>query len=120
MNLIELGEMIEQIKEDIKGLKPGSEEREREIRNLEKLQKLYDEEAEKLDNGAKNDKESLFKRVMQILDVGGRLGLGLLGIAVSAGISVWFAKVGFKFEETGTFTSKIFGNGIRNFFKWNN
>lgn len=47
------------------------------------------------------------------IDTAVNIGLGVLGVVVPAGIYAVWMKKGFKFEETGTYTSNTF----KNFFK---
>lgn len=51
------------------------------------------------------------ERKLQYIRTGVEIGLGLSSLVGS----IWFAKKGFKFEETGTYTSQTFRNSLSRF-----
>lgn len=58
-------------------------------------------------DGAKSKDERKF----QYIRTGVEIGLGLSSLMAS----IWFAKKGFRFEETGTYTSQTFRNSLSRF-----
>lgn len=56
-------------------------------------------------------KKSKKENIIQCARIGTEIGLGLCSL-ISA---VWFARAGFKFEETGTYTSTTFRNSLSKF-----
>lgn len=56
-------------------------------------------------------KKTKNEKVIQCAKIGAEIGLGLCSV-ISA---VWFARKGFKFEETGTYTSTTFRNSLSKF-----
>lgn len=53
-------------------------------------------------------KKTKNENIIQYAKIGTEIGLGLCSV-ISA---VWFARKGFKFEETGTYTSTTFRNSL--------
>ena len=82
-------------------LKDGSEEKAKANDELAKLYALRDSES-----------CSFKDKVKLTLD-----GLGVVISATALGVTVWATKKGFKFEETGTFVSKTFGQWFNGVFK---
>ncbi len=99
-----LDEEIKSEIEDLSSLNPGSEEKSAAIDDLAKLYKLKIEEA-------KNEIDSTEKKNQLSEDAKNRyfrLGVEAAGIILPIIFySIWMNK-GFKFEETGTFTSQTF------------
>lgn len=91
--LIELGLKSAENMED------GSQEKLRAIEYVERLEKLKNDENRS--NG--DEKDKWVDRVIKI-------GLGLLEIGAPLALYAVFLNKGFKFEETGTYTSTTFKN----------
>lgn len=118
-----LGEVIKSGIRDLSSLPSGSEEKSSAIEDLVKLYKLRIEETknewdfnEKY-NAHESDKQ--FKKAQleeQVKDRYFRLGVEAAGIILPLIFyGIWMRK-GFKFEETGTFTSTTF-RGLFNRFR---
>lgn len=118
-----LGEVIKSGIRDLSSLPSGSEEKSSAIEDLVKLYKLRIEETknewdfnEKY-NAHESDKQ--FKKAQleeQVKDRYFRLGVEAAGIILPLIFyGIWMSK-GFKFEETGTFTSTTF-RGLFNRFR---
>ena len=102
--------------EKIKDMTPGSDEHMRAVQTYERLYKLRQEdiakEREFMDRSERSavdeqerqvkHKQQFWDRVMNCLDV----GVKIAGIAVPAVIYAVFMDRGYKFEETGTYTSQ--------------
>ena len=82
-------------------LEDGSEEKQKANDELAKLYAIRNGEANSI-----KDKTKL------ILD-----GLGVVVSFTGLGITIWATKKGFKFEETGVFVSKTFGQWFNKLFK---
>ncbi len=111
----------EELQRGIKALgdvEPNSDQYDAIVDSISILYKLKIEEAkseieyqkelvkQELD-GAKSKDERKF----QYIRTGVEIGLGLSSLMVS----IWFAKKGFRFEETGTYTSQTFRNSLSRF-----
>lgn len=99
-------------------LEVGSEEKVRAIDGVCKLYKLGLEES-KQDNEieaqfAKLNNEAIEQRSSKIWN-GVKYGLEAAAIVIPAAVSLIFMKKGFKFEETGSYTSTTFRNMFSNF-----
>ena len=99
-------------------LEVGSEEKARAIDGVCKLYKLGLEES-KQDNEveaqfAKLNNEAIEQRSSKIWN-GIKYGLEGAAIIIPAAVSLIFMKKGFKFEETGSYTSTTFRNMFSNF-----
>lgn len=117
-----LDDVIVKLLEKIEGLKPGSEEHTKAVECLNKLYKLKIEETAherefmaKCEREVTDEREFRFKQEQahwgRWVD-GLKLGLELLGIGLPLCVYAVFLRRGFKFEETGTYTSKTFQNLI--------
>ena len=123
--------------DDLKHLEPGSEEQKSAVENIAKLYKLgledvkadtdYDEklyrreldERHEKDESEKQTREEEFKRnqlAEQTKDRYFRLGIEAVGIILPLVFYASWMKRGFKFEETGTYTSTTF-RGLFNRFR---
>jgi hypothetical protein len=110
-----LDDEIEKSIKNLSNLKDGSEERRDAIKNLETLYKLHLEDIKlSIDNVDKCEKRSIEeehnKRILkeQIKDRYGKIGLVILEVGLPLLFYAGWLKMGFKFEETGTFTSGTF------------
>ena len=119
----EIKELLdERIREGLNNLTFDEEGATEAVKNLEILYKLRIEE-EKIEFNAddqynrrvleesKNNKELQIKEKQQKIDTinsAVKLGVGLLELTVPLVVYSHFVKMGFKFEETGAFTSKTF------------
>ena len=103
----ELNEMLtETVKsqiEDLKALQAGSEEHSNQVEDINKLYQLLNDQEER------NNKR--FDRWMEA-------AVDFAGVVLPLGFYGIWMKRGFKFEETGAFSSTTFKNLIR-FFKPN-
>lgn len=118
-----LGEEIKTEIRDLSTLEPGSKEKSTAIDDLAKLYRLRIEEtknewdfnekydARESDNILKNDQLE-----EQVKDRYFRLGLETAGIVLPLIFYAAWMKRGFRFEETGTYTSTTF-RGLFNRFK---
>ena len=101
----EIKELLdERIREGLNNLTFDEEGGTEALKNLEILYKLRIEES-------KNNKELQIKEKQQKIDTinsAVKLGVGLLELTVPLVVYSHFVKMGFKFEETGAFTSKTF------------
>lgn len=102
--------------EKIKTLTPGSDEHTKAVQTYERLYKLRQEDIAKdrefMDRSERSavdeqerqikHKQQFWDRVLTVLDV----GVKIAGIAVPAAIYAVFMDRGYKFEETGTYTSQ--------------
>lgn len=107
-------------------LTPGSEEHTAASRTLCEMYRVWIESNKvELEFNQRNEMQAMEtaledaklkqQRKQQLLETAVQLGLGLVGIgAPLAFYGIWLAK-GFKFEETGTFTSSTFKNFFRLF-----
>lgn len=98
--------------ENLSLLEDGSEEKARAIDGLTKLYKLKIEEAKNdIDSEARKEDE-----IVQTKDRYIRYGISAAEIILPIMFYSTWMKRGFKFEETGTFTSSTF-RGLTKFFK---
>ncbi|MGN1370923.1 MAG: hypothetical protein ACI4XM_01390 [Candidatus Coprovivens sp.] len=102
--------LCKEIEEEIKYLKtlePGGEEHSRAVESLTKLYKIKMDEDTKVDEKQKLNKDVINQYL--------KLGIDVAGIILPLMFySRWMNK-GFKFEETGTFTSTTFRNLFQKF-----
>jgi hypothetical protein len=118
-----LGEEIKREIRDLSTLEPGSKEKSTAIEDLAKLYRLRIEETrnewdfnEKYES---RDSDMQFKKNQleeQVKDRYFRLGVEAAGIILPLIFYAVWMKRGFKFEETGTYTSTTF-RGLFNRFK---
>lgn len=122
---------------NLKNLEPGSKEQQTAVENITKLYKLgledvkadtdYDEKLYRRDVDAQHEQDELdkqtreeeFKRNQlseQTKDRYFRLGIEVAGIILPLMFYASWMKKGFKFEETGTYTSTTF-RGLFNRFR---
>lgn len=108
---------------DLSTLEPGSKEKSTAIEDLAKLYKLkIDETKNEMDfnekYNAREREEQLKKEHLaeQVKDRYFRLGVEAAGIILPLIFYAFWMKRGFKFEETGTYTSTTF-RGLFNRFK---
>lgn len=110
--------VIESTIEDLKNLDVGSKEYSMAIEDLTKLYKLkIDETKTDLEQEEKFERRIMdqTQAVEQKRISRGKLALDLVGIALPLTFyGIWLGR-GFKFEETGTFTSKTFMNLFNRF-----
>ena len=121
-----LEEKIEDQLERISSLEPGTDEHSKAIDSLTKLYKLYIEETEnerafmaRCDHDVVEQRELQLKNAeldSKAMDRWVRLGADIAGIVLPLAFYAVWMKRGFKFEETGTFTSTTF-RGLFNCFK---
>ena len=118
-----LGEEIKTEIRDLSTFEPGSKEKSIAIEDLAKLYKLrIDETRNEWDFNEKyesRDSDIQFKKDQleeQVKDRYFRLGLEVAGIVLPLIFYAVWMKRGFRFEETGTFTSTTF-RGLFNRFK---
>lgn len=107
-----LEEEIKTELEDLSSLTTGSKEKSIAIEDLEKLYKLRIEDIKaEMDHNEKSEqlKEDVKNRYL-------RIGLEAAGIVLPLVFYSTWMKKGFKFEETGTFTSTTF-RGLFNRFR---
>ena len=129
-------EILDQF-ENLKNLDPGSKEQQTAVENITKLYRLgledvkadadYDEKLYRRDVDVQHERDELdkqareeeFKRNQlseQIKDRYFRLGIEVAGIILPLMFYASWMKKGFKFEETGTYTSTTF-RGLFNRFR---
>ncbi len=122
---------------DLSTLEPGSKEQQTAVENVTKLYRLgledvkadtdYDEKLYRRDVDAQHEREELdrqareeqFKKDQlseQIKDRYFKLGIEVAGIVLPLMFYATWMKRGFKFEETGTYTSTTF-RGLFNRFR---
>lgn len=104
----------DEIKDRIQNLKtqiPGNEEDNEAVDNLVKLHNLRMEEL----NLQQNRENEAAARKETALDRWVKAGTDLIGTVLPLAFYAAWMKKGFKFEETGTFTSKTFQGLIHNF-----
>lgn len=118
-----LGEEIKSEIQDLSTLDPGSKEKSTAIEDLAKLYRLRIEETRnELDFNEKYDareSEKLIKKDQleeMVKDRYFRLGLEVAGLILPLVFYATWMKRGFRFEETGTYTSTTF-RGLFNRFK---
>lgn len=120
----------EEIKSEIKNLSnyvPGSEDHSYAVENLSKLYKLKIEETknekELLEAVAARESELQLKKEQlseQVKDRYWKIGIEIGGFVVPMIFyAIWMHR-GFRFEETGTYTSKTFTNLINRFRPFKN
>lgn len=123
--------------QDLNKLEPGSKEQQTAVENVTKLYKLelecmkaetdYDEKAKRREMEAQQEQNELdrqareeqFKKdqlAEQVKDRYFRIGMEVAGIVLPLMFYATWMKKGFKFEETGTFTSTTF-RGLFNRFR---
>lgn len=107
-----LGEQISATFGDLASLKPGSEEYARAVEDLAKLYRLRIEENKA--SAEHSDKEC--EKTERILERCLKYGVEIAGIILPLLFYAHWMTKGFKFEETGTFTSTTF-RGLFNRFK---
>jgi hypothetical protein len=117
-----LGEEIKREIRDLSTLEPGSKEKSTAIEDLAKLYRLRIEETrnewdfnEKYES---RDSDMQFKKNQleeQVKDRYFRLGVEAAGIILPLIFYAVWMKRGFKFEETGTYTSTTFRNLFNRF-----
>lgn len=120
---VKLAEEIKEQFEELRSLLPGSGERANAVEDLTKLYKLRIEETkadqeytEKCDKRILEAEQKLAELNEQAKDRNFKLIAEVgLGAAYLIFYGVWMRK-GFKFEETGTFTSSTF-KGLTHLFK---
>jgi len=118
-----LGEEIKTEIRDLSTLEPGSKEKSTAIEDLAKLYKLrieetknewdFNEKYESRDSDIQFKKDQLEE---QVKDRYFRLGVEAAGIILPLIFYATWMKRGFRFEETGTYTSTTF-RGLFNRFK---
>lgn len=111
----------EELQRGIKALgdvKPNSDEYDAIVDSISILYKLKIEEAKseieyqkELVRQELDGEKSKNERKFQYIRTGVEIGLGLSSLMAS----IWFAKKGFRFEETGTYTSQTFRNSLSRF-----
>ncbi|MDR1066198.1 MAG: hypothetical protein LBL35_02015 [Clostridiales bacterium] len=109
----------EEIKTEIQGLAyldPGSEEKSTAIEDLVKLYKLRIEETKEVDIRESEERLKKSQLEEQVKDRRLRLAVEAAGILLPLMFYAVWMKRGFKFEETGTYTSTTF-RGLFNRFK---
>ena len=106
-----LDKETESLLEKLKGFSPESEQYKAIIDRLDTLYRLRIEEDKSVVSYSIEKSKTDNEKFLGYLKVGSEIGLGVLSFAGA----VWFATKGFKFEETGTFTSTIFRNGMGKF-----
>lgn len=118
-----LGEEIKTEIRDLSTLEPGSKEKSTAIEDLAKLYKLRIEEtknewdfSEKYDTREGDEQLKKEQLEEQIKDRYFRLGVEAAGIILPLIFYATWMKRGFRFEETGTYTSTTF-RGLFNRFK---
>lgn len=120
-------EMLEdRIKSELEGLEyleTGSQEKSIAIENIARLYKLKIEESkneleikERLENNKYNELLENRKLKEQVKDRYFRLGIAAAEIILPLGFYAIWMNRGFKFEETGTYTSTTF-RGLFNHFR---
>jgi len=123
----ETKELLEQeIRREIQELllfEPGSMERSRAIDDVAKLCRLNIEEtkmeldcSERIETRINEEQAKLSQTKERKFDRFIRLGLDTIGVILPLGFYNRWMKKGFKFEETGTFTSTTF-RGLFNRFR---
>lgn len=125
-NKTKLDERIEEALDALKDLKPGSKEYESAANHLATLYRLDMEETEKERAFQRNcDRDVLETRELELKvaqledqkkDRWWRLGLEAAGLVLPLTFYAIWMRRGFKFEETGTFTSTTF-RGLFSKFK---
>ncbi|GHV42290.1 hypothetical protein FACS189490_10950 [Clostridia bacterium] len=118
-----LGEEIKEQIKDLSALQPGSIEKSDAIDDLAKLYKLRIEETknewefdEKYESRKKEEELKKEELKGQAKDRYFRVGVEAVGIILPLVFYAVWMKKGFKFEETGTFTSTTF-RGLFNRFR---
>ncbi len=118
-----LGEEIKAEIRDLSTLEPGSKEKSTAIEDLAKLYKLRIEETKNewdfTEKYESRDSDIQFKKEQleeQVKDRYFRFGVEAAGIILPLIFYAIWMKRGFKFEETGTYTSTTF-RGLFNRFK---
>ena len=89
---------------DLATLEMGSEEHARAVEDLTKLYKLRIEENAAASD--RSDKED--EKTERVIDRYLKYGVEIAGILLPLAFYAYWMKKGFKFEETGTFTSTTF------------
>jgi hypothetical protein len=118
-----LGEEIRTEIQDLSALTPGSDEKSAAIEDLAKLYKLRIEETknqwdfnEKYDARERDEQIRKDQLAEQVWDRRFRLGVEAAGIILPLIFYAVWMKMGFKFEENGTYTSTTF-RGLFSHFK---
>lgn len=113
-----LDEEIVQRLKGLNGLESGSKEIGAAIEDVEHLFKMRVEERKlnnELESNAREERDKLVENAARAKDRYIRLGLDVAGLILPLMFyGIWMAK-GFKFEETGTFTSTTFRNLFNRF-----
>lgn len=120
---VKLTEEIKEQFDELRALPPGSDERANAVEDLAKLYKLKIEEnkadqdyTERCDKRILEAEQKLAELNEQAKDRNYRLVVEVgLGVSYLIFYGIWMKK-GFKFEETGTFTSSTF-KGLTHLFK---
>lgn len=113
-----LDEEIVQRLKGLNGLESGSKEIGAAIEDVEHLFKMRVEERKlnnELESNAREERDKLVENAARAKDRYIRLGLDVAGLILPLMFyGIWMAK-GFKFEESGTFTSTTFRNLFNRF-----
>lgn len=113
-----LDEEIVQRLKGLNGLESGSKEIGVAIEDVEHLFKMRVEERKlnnELESNAREERDKLVENAARAKDRYIRLGLDVAGLILPLMFyGIWMTK-GFKFEETGTFTSTTFRNLFNRF-----
>lgn len=113
-----LDEEIVQRLKGLNGLESGSKEIGAAIEDVEHLFKMRVEERKlnnELESNAREERDKLVENAARAKDRYIRLGLDVAGLILPLMFyGIWMTK-GFKFEETGTFTSTTFRNLFNRF-----
>ena len=113
-----LDEEIVQRLKGLNGLESGSKEIGVAIEDVEHLFKMRVEERKlnnELESNAREERDKLVENAARAKDRYIRLGLDVAGLILPLMFyGIWMAK-GFKFEESGTFTSATFRNLFNRF-----
>lgn len=106
-----LDKEIENLLENLRNCNPESEQYKAITDRLDTLYRLRIEEDKNTVSCEIEEIKTNNEKFLGYLKVGSEIGLGVLSFVGA----MWFATRGFKFEETGTFTSTIFRNGMGKF-----
>lgn len=103
--------LADEIQSQILGLKtlnPGTDEHINAVDNLTKLYKLRIEETKNEWEYSERFERQKAQVDDQVKDRYIRLGVDVAGIVLPLVLQIWFLNKGFKFEETGSYTSTTF------------
>lgn len=103
--------LADEIQSQILGLKtltPGTDEHINAVDNLTKLYKLRIEETKNEWEYSERFERQKAQADDQVKDRYIRLGVDVAGIVLPLVLQIWFLNKGFKFEETGSYTSTTF------------